>query len=259
MRLNGHVRATSRLVSILLAGSVFSLILVLTGLVLFPFPQTSSRARQAVLDVAVRVGVWLVGMRIQVIGKAPTPPFFLVANHLGYIDILLVRGAVKARFVSKAEVASWPVFGWLASLTDTLFLDRRNKRDLSRINDQLGSVLESGNGLIVFPEGTSSSGGLVKPFHAGLLAYPAESGLGAHTATLHYSVPDGSNAAFDVCWWGDMTFLDHLYKLLRVPGFVGRITFDPTPVHAAHRKNLALDLRERILTTFETIDGAPPE
>ncbi|MFT5144270.1 MAG: 1-acyl-sn-glycerol-3-phosphate acyltransferase [Rhodothermales bacterium] len=254
----GHVRAASRLVSILVAGSVFSMILVLTGLVLFPFPQASQRARQSVLDVAVHVGVWLVGMRIEVIGKAPTPPFFLVANHLGYIDILLVRGAVKARFVSKAEVASWPVFGWLASLTGTLFLERRNKRDLSRINSQLRNVLESGHGLIVFPEGTSSSGSLVKPFHAGLLAYPAESGLGVHTATLHYSVPEGSNAAFDVCWWGDMTFLDHLYKLLLMPGFTGRITFGPAPVHAPDRKDLALDLREGVLAAFEQIDGAPP-
>jgi 1-acyl-sn-glycerol-3-phosphate acyltransferase len=257
MRALTHVRATVRLVLILLVAFVAAVLLLLASALLMPFPRARSRVGTSILDLTVAAGCRLTGMRITVVGAPPKPPFLLVANHLGYLDILLTRQTTKTRFISKAEVAQWPLFGALARMTGTLFLERRNKRDLTRINGMLDEVWQQGSGITVFPEGTSTSGRGVAPFHAGLLAFPAETARPVHTATIHYETTGGPPAAEALCWWGDMTFLDHLYGLLRMRHFQARITFAPLPLTHPARKDLAAALREQVLQSFQPVEGAP--
>jgi 1-acyl-sn-glycerol-3-phosphate acyltransferase len=231
--------------------------LALVALVSAPFPGYSKRFKRGIVSVSNWAAMKILGMRVRIVGSPPRPPFILVANHLGYIDIVLVRLVVKAFFVSKAEIAAWPFVGWLTRLAGTLFLDRRNKRDLSRINSLLDAALGSGNGIVIFPEGTSSSGRDIKKFHSGLLAYPAMNGFPVHAAALHYSTSAGPDASHAVCWWGDMTFVDHLYRLLGLRGFDARITFAPEPLAHRNRKTLAAGLEEQVGELFEPVEGAP--
>ncbi len=251
-----HVRAWVRLVLILIVAFLAAVSLLVAGFLLILFPGARDRVGTSILDLTVAAGCRLTGMRITVVGAPPEPPFLLVANHLGYLDILLTRRTVRTRFLSKAEVADWPLFGMLARMTGTLFLERRNKRDLSRINKMLDAVWGQGSGVTVFPEGTSTSGCSVGSFHAGLLALPAETGRPVHTATIHYATTEGPPAAQALCWWGDMTFLDHLYQLLRMRHFQARITFAPQPLTRSSRKDLAAALRQQVLQSFRPIEGA---
>jgi 1-acyl-sn-glycerol-3-phosphate acyltransferase len=251
-----HVRAATRLFLILVFAFQAVVALLVAGILLLPFPKARTRVGTVILDWTVAIGCLLTGMKITVVGTPPEPPFLLVANHLGYLDILLTRRTTQTRFLSKAEIAQWPLFGALARVTGTLFLERRNKRDLSRINKMLDAVWHQGSGMTVFPEGTSTSGSSVNRFHAGLLALPAETGRPVHTATLHYASSEGPPAAESLCWWGDMTFLDHLYRLLRMRHFQARITFAPEPLTHTSRKELAAALRQQVLHTFQPIQGA---
>lgn len=254
-----HLRASLRLVGILTVTAGAVLLLLIVSLLLAPWRPWWRVAIERVLDGTVALGCLLTGVRIDVRGQAPEPPFVLVSNHLGYMDILVIRRVVRTRFVSKAEISRWPLFGWLASLTGTVFLERRNKRDLSRINRVLQDVWDQGDGITLFPEGTSSAGKTVKRFHAGLLDLPAETGRPVHSASLAYRTSEGQPAAWSVCWWGDMTFLDHLYNLLRMRRFDATVTFSGRGVANSSRKELAADLHEEVLRTFQPIDGAPAE
>ena len=224
---------------------------------LIPSTKARDRASEAVVGPAARLVARIVGMRVEVIGRPPQPPFLLAANHLSYLDIVLVRRTCGAKFIAKSDVAGWPIIGALTRLAGTVFVDRRNKRDLKRIKKVMESVWESGSGLAIFPEGTSTAGSSVGSFLPGLLEEAAQSGRPVHTATIYYDAPAGHKPATALCWWGRMTFADHLYGVLRLPYFTARITFGDGPVVGSDRKSLADALRAQILTTFEPIPGAP--
>ncbi|MBO6575848.1 MAG: 1-acyl-sn-glycerol-3-phosphate acyltransferase [Rhodothermales bacterium] len=253
------LRGGLRLLFILTVMSLLAAVLAVTGLALIAFPASSRRARAALVTASARAVLRPLGVRLHVDGPAPDPPFMLVCNHLGYMDILVLRAATGTEFISKAEIARWPVIGGLARLTGTLFLDRSNKRELMRINTLVADVLARQRGLTVFPEGTSTAGAQVERFHSGLLAYPSVTGFPVHAATLRYTTPPGIDTAHTVCWWGSMTFLDHLYHLLSIPHFDAWLSFDPNPVQAENRKALTARLHERVSAAFEPIHGAPTE
>jgi 1-acyl-sn-glycerol-3-phosphate acyltransferase len=93
----------------------------------------------------------------------------LVANHLSYLDIVLLSSLTPCVFVAKNEVKDWPVFGWFARLAGTVFVDRNDRRDAARANELIRSALREGALVVLFPEGTSSNGSTVLPFKSSLL------------------------------------------------------------------------------------------
>lgn len=189
----------------------------------------------------------LLGMSVRVHGKVPAAPFFLVTNHLGYLDIAVIASQVPCTFVSKSEVAGWPVFGTLASLAGTLYVDRKSKRDAGRVSRLIAGHFTSGGSLTLFPEGTSTAGYEVAPFHSALLEFPAAARYPVHCAALRYLAPTGfPPAAFTMCWWGDADFLPHFLNLFRMPGMVAEIAFAPAPVSGSDRKSLAGSLQEAV-------------
>jgi 1-acyl-sn-glycerol-3-phosphate acyltransferase len=133
-------------------------------------------------------------------------------NHLGYLDILMLATQVDAPFVAKAEVAHWPVIGLLCRSVGTIFIDRARKRDLPRVIDEMVAALQRGRRVIFFPEGTSTSGATVLPFRSPLFEATIRTGVPVRYASLAYCTPKGAPPAHQVvCWWGDMTFIDHVY------------------------------------------------
>lgn len=201
----------------------------------------------------------LLGVRLTSHGPLPTPPFFLVANHLGYLDIAVIASRVPCTFVSKAEVARWPVFGTLASLAGTLYVDRNSKRDAGRVSRLIPDHFSAGGSLVVFAEATSTAGFAVAPFRSPLLEYPAASGLPVHTAALSYRAPAGfPPASASMCWWGATDFLPHFLNLFRMPGMAADIAFSAAPVSGPDRKALALDLHASVSERLDYLNGALP-
>src|SRR5207342_3377123 len=105
----------------------------------------------------------------EVRGNMPTRgPMMLVANHISWLDILVLHASRHCRFVSKSDVAHWPLIGRLATAAGTMYIERESRRDALRIVHHMTEALASGDILAVFPEGTTSDGVTLLPFHANL-------------------------------------------------------------------------------------------
>ena len=137
----------------------------------------------------------------------------LVSNHLSYLDILTLASITPAVFVSRADVRRWPLFGWLAALAGTIFVERERRMSVGPVNREIQNALDDGALVAIFPEGTSSNGETVLPFRTSLLEPAAQGRSAISIAWLHYEIADG-DARDEVCHWGGHTFVPHLIHLL---------------------------------------------
>ena len=220
--------------------------------------ESTGPRRTRMLNHWSRMVAAILGMRMETRGSPPTAPFFLVSNHVSYTDIILIAAQLPAVFVAKSEVAGWPLIGGICRSVDTLFIDRQNKRDIPRVMDEIESILRDGRGVVIFPEGTSTSGDSVLRFKPSLLEIAARAGIPVSHACVHYETAPGSEPArTSVCWWGGAGFAEHILKLVRLPWFRARLTFGEEPVQAADRKELASRLHAAVSGNFEPMhDGS---
>ena len=190
-------------------------------------------------------------MRIEVIGSPPNPPFFLVCNHLSYTDIAALRAVVKGIFVAKNEVQSWFLAGRIVRDMGTIFINRQKRRDIPRAGEEIIARLDAGEGVIVFPEGTSTKGEEVLPFNSSFLEFAARGGVPVSYASITYTTPEGEMpASTAACWWEDIGFFEHLWRLFKVREYMATITFGEEPVINTDRKILAVELRRRVVEKF---------
>jgi lyso-ornithine lipid O-acyltransferase len=173
----------------------------------------------------------------------------IVANHMSYLDILVIAALTPVVFVAKKEVRSWPVFGWFATKAGTRFIDRGRRGDVARIGEELGPVMAAGLTIVLFLEGTTTDGRDVLPFKASLLEPAVRNGWAVVPAGLSYAVPAGRSVENEVCWWGDMTLAPHLWNFTTLPLVRARVVWgDSVGVVAEEdRKVLAGRLRERVV------------
>lgn len=194
---------------------------------------------------------WLLGMKVDVIGDAPRPPFFLVANHLSYVDIPALRVAAEGVFVAKGEIEQWFMAGKMVRDLGMIYVDRARKRDIPRAAAQIIEKLNDGEGVMIFPEGTSTKGDGVLPFNSSFLEFAANTGLPVAYASITYRTPAGQRSASEaVCWWDDTIFITHLWRLFMMKGFTAIITFGEQSVQNPNRKDLARELTERVREKF---------
>jgi 1-acyl-sn-glycerol-3-phosphate acyltransferase len=170
----------------------------------------------------------------------------LVSNHLSYLDILVIGAITPAVFVSKSEVRSMPVIGWLTALAGTVFIVRDRRTHVGAVNREIGAALADGLLVVVFPEGTSTNGREVLPFRSSLLEPVLNGDRPISVGFLHYELDDG-DPANEVCYWGDHTFFPHTINLFRKKRVRARMTFGTFQRTTDDRKELAKDLREAVL------------
>lgn len=249
-----HFRALSRLVLIFLITGILYAFWIFGVILNFGSPRRRFALRRAIIQTWARMVTVVIGMRVKTIGSPPRPPFFLVANHLSYIDVLLFMTTVRGALISRADVRHWPLIGHLAVLSGTIFIDRARAKDVVRVNTLIKSALTEDQGVILFPEGTSTRGIDVGSFHSSLLAYPATAAMPVHFASISYrTIGNTPPADQTICWWGNMTFMDHFYNLLTIPRFETLIHFGEKSVTRLDRKELAETLRNSIRSNFVPI------
>jgi 1-acyl-sn-glycerol-3-phosphate acyltransferase len=179
-------------------------------------------------------------VEVDVAGEPPRQASLLVSNHLSYLDIPVLGSLYDTVFVSKAEVAGWPGIGLLATRAGTVYVDRSRKRGLPEVNEAIRSALARGDGVVLFPEGTSTGGDQVLPFRPSLLSPAADLGLAVHGVRLAYCSGSGDPPASEcICWWGDMPLVGHVLKLLSLSRVHVRASFAPESASAEDRKELA--------------------
>jgi 1-acyl-sn-glycerol-3-phosphate acyltransferase len=148
-------------------------------------------------------------------------------------------------FVSKSEVRGWPVIGWLTRCGGTLFVRRDQRGDVARLTSDFRSPIDAGVVVALFPEGTSSAGRLVLPFRSSLFEPAAAHQWPVTPFWLAYSASEGS-VEEEVCYWGDMTFLPHLLRLLSIEQITATVSYGDPPPTARCRKELARALHREV-------------
>ncbi|HEX8514013.1 MAG TPA: lysophospholipid acyltransferase family protein [Allosphingosinicella sp.] len=195
------------------------------------------------------------GMRVRVVGEPLERDVLFLANHLSWLDILVLAGASGTAFVSKAEVAATPVVGWLAGLNRTVFVARAERSAVRGQADALRSALASGQPVALFPEGTTDGGPDILPFRPSLLAalYPPLPRVKVQPVALDYGA-----AAHDLAWIGNEPGLANVKKVLTRPGTVPVTLHFLAPVdpEAGDRKALARIARDEIVEALGPSGGA---
>jgi 1-acyl-sn-glycerol-3-phosphate acyltransferase len=208
----------------------------------------------------------ILNMRITVQGTPPEPPFFLVSNHLSYIDIVVYAATLGCNFVAKSDIADWPLLGFAGKGIGTIFIDRARTRDIPIVIGAIEQTMREQQGILLFAEGTSSKGSDVLPLCPSLLQPAAYKEFPVSYASVTYCTPPGYLPAhLSVCWWGGMPFLDHLLAMFEMPGFDATVTFGPQTIRSRNRKALARELHQAIEQQFipvvqkDLTNGGTPE
>jgi 1-acyl-sn-glycerol-3-phosphate acyltransferase len=203
----------------------------------------------------------LIGFRVRVHGAmATSPPVFFVANHASYLDVPVLGALIPASFVAKAEVAAWPLFGFLARLQGTVFIERRKTR-AGQQRTELMAHLAQRRSLIIFPEGTSSDGRMVLPFKSslfGAIENAAEDiAILVQPVSIACTEIDGLPISQALrpfyAWYGDMTLIPHLWQAFKCGHFTVDVIFHP-PVNVRdfpNRKALSAVCRRAIAQGVE--------
>lgn len=188
----------------------------------------------------------IVNLRIEGRGKINTHPSLFVANHISWLDIVCLRALLDAVFVAKQEVRDWPVFGGLAARAGTLFFKRGEEGQEAA--DQMTALLAQGRSVLFFPEGTSSCGDGVLPFHARLFQAAVRTTAEVQAVAVIYPHPQrGMNPVAPFV--GEQSLLGNLWRVLAEPEIEVQLEFCPVLASAdAERRSLAEHSRAQILS-----------
>lgn len=196
------------------------------------------------------------GMRVQVRGEPLPRHVLFVSNHLSWLDIMLIASASGAAFVSKDDVAKWPVIGWLASLNNTVFIARSDRKAVRGQADQLRAALATGQPVALFPEGTTEGGRDVLPFRASLLSavIPPLPGLKVQPVAIDYGT-----ATHDIAWVGEEAAAANARRVLARKGTTQVVIsfLEPLdPQDIPDRKALAETAREGIVASLSASEAS---
>lgn len=245
-----NIRAVIRLILFLSVASLTIFFVGMGKLFLLNYPAFY-RWKNLIAKLFAGISIKIIGMKLDVEGTCPDPPFFMVSNHLSYIDILPLWYYCKGTFIAKSEISEWPFFGIGAKILGVLFINRDDNRDIRRVNELISRQIGEEQGIILFPEGTSSKGDKVLPFNPALLFYPAFEEIPVHYASIFYSTDTiDTPASKYICWWGDMAFFSHFFELLKLKKFQAKIVFGDEPVVQKNRKVLASVLHRKVKENF---------
>ncbi|MBP7566852.1 MAG: 1-acyl-sn-glycerol-3-phosphate acyltransferase [Burkholderiaceae bacterium] len=220
------------------------------------FPRLSVDARW------LRVQAWatrmlnIMGITLRVEGTPPVQgPVLLVANHISWLDILVMHAARHCRFVAKSDIARWPLIGRLASGAGTLYIERTSRRDALRVVHRMAEGLREGDIVAVFPEGTTSDGTDVLPFHANLIQSALSVHAPAQPVALKFVDAATGAQSFAPSYINDDTLVGSLWRTLTAPRIVAVVRFgDLQQAAGRDRRAWANDLHRAVR---QLLDGQP--
>jgi 1-acyl-sn-glycerol-3-phosphate acyltransferase len=217
--------------------------------IVFTFPRLTQPERDARVQHWAREMLGILGIELRLAGSPPARgPMLLVANHISWLDILVMHAARHCRFVSKADVKHWPLIGTLATGAGTLYVERESRRDAMRVVHHMADALRSGDVLAVFPEGTTSDGRTLLPFHANMLQAAISADAPAQPVALSFVDAASGQLSLAASYVGDDTLVGSLWRTLTAPPLAAVVTFG-TPQHAQgrERRAWAAALREAVM------------
>jgi 1-acyl-sn-glycerol-3-phosphate acyltransferase len=198
-------------------------------------------------------------------GQLERGGYVIIANHVSYVDGIVLGSIFPILFVSKREVKSWPIIGQWNTLCGTVFINRQHKEEAGSLVEEISHKLKHEANILLFPEGTSTNGEKMLPFQTVPLAAPLRNRSIIVPATIAYkSLDDAPVTAANrdaICWYGDMDFLTHFWQLLGHRSIEVLVTIQPKiecfryKDDSAGRKKLAEDCYNRVLGRARKKDG----
>ena len=212
------------------------------------FPQLSIEQRE------MRVQAWalqflaLWQIHLKVVGQpVRSGPALLVANHISWLDISVIHAARYCRFVSKSDVRDWPLVGMLATGAGTLYIERTNRKDALRMVKDMADAMRNGDVVAVFPEGTTSDGRQLLPFHANLIQSALQAEAPVQPLSLRFIDAQTGETTFAPCYIGDDTLLGSIWRTLTAPAITAVVHFGELQwAQGRDRRTWAHDLQAEV-------------
>lgn len=201
----------------------------------------------------IRAWSWLMvrvfGMRVRRFGTPLPGAALFVANHVSWIDITLLHSQRVVGFVAKAEIARWPVVGWLASRGGTIYHHRGDNESLHGVMHQMLERLQTGRAIGVFPEGRTNDGRSVGVFHARIFQPAVLAAVPAQPVALKYGAQ--GNAQTIIAFRPRENFMQNFWRLLGEPVRAVEVHFlEPVTAAEDGRRRMAEASRERIMAAM---------
>jgi 1-acyl-sn-glycerol-3-phosphate acyltransferase len=227
------------------------------------FPFCSTTTRDFLIRSWSRKIVSIFNVRIHVHAGPPAANIkgaVFAANHVSWLDVWVIDSQHACRFIAKSEVRGWPVVGWLAAKTGTLFIERERKRHAAILNKEVAAVLATGDCIAVFPEGTTTDGRQLKRFFGTLLQPAADSGAPLIPVAIRY-VGDDGEIDLTPAFIDDMTLIESLRRMLHARRTRVEIAFLPAiDTRGKTRREIAYAAQEAIAAALSLPSpGSAPE
>jgi len=212
------------------------------------FPRLGQPAREARVQVWAKAMLPLAGIELVVRGvPVANGPALLVANHLSWLDIVVMHASRYCRFVSKSDIRHWPLVGVLAGGAGTLYIERESRRDAHRVVHHMTERLRQGDVLAVFPEGTTGDGIKLKPFHANLLQAAIASNTCVQPVALRFVDADTGQTSFAPRYIDDDSIFVSIWETLSVPRLRAEVIFgEAQHCGGRDRRQWAVDLQKEV-------------
>jgi len=191
------------------------------------------------------------GIEVVVVGEFPARGA-VISNHMGYLDIVVFAALHSCVFVSKAEIQTVPLLGWMTTMAGTVYVARGHGGSAVKARSGMQAAADADLPIVFFPEGTTTNGSGLLKFHSGLLAQAMQSGMPVTAAYMSYSLAEGSKATVGdaVCYWGDAKMLPHIFRFLGLRGVRAEVRFAAGPIQFSsdvmHRKMAAIEARAAV-------------
>lgn len=212
------------------------------------FARLGDQQRQAHVQVWARKMLGILGIELKVHGQPPAQgPVLLVANHLSWLDILVMHAARHCRFVAKADVKHWPLIGTLATGAGTLYIERDKRRDAMRVVHHMAQALRQGDIVAVFPEGTTGDGQCLLPFHSNLIQAAISAEAQVQPVALRFLDKKTREDSRGPLFVGADTLLGSLWRTVSGPPIQAHLCFGAAQsVQGRDRRRWAADLRTAV-------------
>jgi 1-acyl-sn-glycerol-3-phosphate acyltransferase len=221
------------------------------------FPRLATEQREMQVQAWSLQFLALWGIHLRVIGQpVVSGPALLVSNHISWLDILVIHAARYCRFVSKSDVRDWPLIGALATGSGTLYIERSSRKDALRMVGEMADALKDGDVLAVFPEGTTSDGLSLLPFHANLIQSAIAAEAPVQPMSLQFIDAHTGELSLVPCYIGDDTLLGSIWRTLTSSEITAVVRFGPLQTaQGRERRQWAADLHECVQSLLnETIE-----
>ncbi len=173
------------------------------------------------------------GVAVHVQGAPRKQATLFVSNHVSSFDIAALGSVLPVRFLSKIEVKSWPLMGWLATRAGTLYIERGGREAAAKTNNVMADVLSLQHNVVLFAEGTTTDGN-IKRFHSRLIQSAVDSNAHVQPVAIRYPCPDGNKVHPAALFIEDMSFAESTKRMLAARQLQVEIHFGE-PISAANK------------------------